>query len=53
MIDASVEQTLYKHNPSGKRVRISINLVQNQNPIEINIIAEDLPEEIFIWCDAN
>jgi signal transduction histidine kinase len=50
---STVEQTLYKDNPNGKRISISINLVQNQNPTDINIIAEDLLEEIFINLFSN
>ncbi|MGB8938357.1 MAG: HAMP domain-containing sensor histidine kinase, partial [Candidatus Nitrosopolaris sp.] len=50
---STVEQTLYENNPNGKRIRISINLVQNQNRTDINIIAEDLLEEIFINLFSN
>jgi two-component sensor histidine kinase len=50
---STVEQTLYKDNPNGKRISISINLVQNQNPTDINLIAEDLLEEIFINLFSN
>jgi signal transduction histidine kinase len=50
---STVEQTLYENNPNGKRIRISINLVQNQIRTDINIIAEDLLEEIFINLFSN
>lgn len=39
---STVEQTLYENKNNGKTIRISINLVQNQNRTDINIIAEDL-----------
>jgi two-component sensor histidine kinase len=50
---STLEQILYKDNPNSKRIRISINLVQNQNRTDINIIAEDLLEEIFINLFSN
>jgi len=48
----TVEQSLYKDNPNDKRISISINLV-HQNPADLNIIAEDLLEEIFINLISN
>ena len=48
----TVEQSLYKDNPNDKRISISINLV-HQNPADLNIIAEDLLEEIFINLFSN
>lgn len=50
---STVEQTSYGNNPNGKRIRISINLVQGHHPSVINIIAEDLLEEIFINLFSN
>jgi signal transduction histidine kinase len=50
---STVKQTLYENNPNGKRIRISIKLLQNQNRTDINIIAEDLLEEIFINLFSN
>jgi two-component sensor histidine kinase len=49
---STVEQTLNNNNPYGKRIRISINLVYG-HPTDINIIAEDLLEEIFINLFSN
>lgn len=49
-----VEQTLNDNNPQGKRNRFSLNVVDGQNnPTEINVIAEDLVEEIFINLFSN
>ena len=50
---STVEQTLYENSPYGKRIRISINLVCGHHPTDINIIAEDLLEEIFINLFSN
>jgi Histidine kinase-, DNA gyrase B-, and HSP90-like ATPase len=50
---STVQQSLYKDNHNGKRIRISINLVQNKVRNDINIIAEDLLEEIFINLFSN
>src|ERR671932_187404 len=49
----TVEQTLYENNPHGKRIRVSINLACGYHPADINIIAEDLLEEIFINLFSN
>lgn len=48
-----IEQTLYDNNPHGKRIRISVNVAYGHNPTDINIIAEDLLEEIFINMFSN
>jgi signal transduction histidine kinase len=50
---STVKQTLYQKNPNGKRIRISLNQVQDYTPTEMNIIAEDLLEEIFINLFSN
>jgi signal transduction histidine kinase len=50
---STVEQTFYENNPYRKRIRISINLVYRHHPTDINIIAEDLLEEIFINLFSN
>src|SRR5919197_896827 len=50
---STVEQTLHNNNPHGKRIRISVNLVQGHHPMDINIIAEDLLEQIFINLFSN
>ena len=50
---STIEQTLHNNNPHGKRIRISINLVQGHHPMDINIIAEDLLEQIFINLFSN
>ena len=50
----TLQQTLYANNPQGKRIKFSLNIVDNHNsPTEINVIAEDLLEEIFINLFAN
>ena len=42
------------NNPQGKRIRFSLNIVHDQNdPMSINIMAEDLLEEIFINLFSN
>jgi len=50
---STVEQTLYENNPQGKRIRTSINLACGHHTTDINIIAEDLLEEIFINLFSN
>jgi signal transduction histidine kinase len=50
---STVEQTLYENNPQGKKIRVSINLACSHHPADINIIAEDLLEEIFINLFSN
>ena len=50
---STIEQTLHNNNPHGKRIRISIDLVQGHHPMDINIIAEDLFEQIFINLFSN
>lgn len=50
----TVDQTLYHNNPQGKRIRFSMEVVDSQhNPTDINVIAEDLLEEIFINLFSN
>ena len=50
----TLEQTLYNNNPQGKRIRFSLNVVDDHtNSTEINIIAEDLLEEIFVNLFSN
>ena len=42
------------NNPQGKRIRFSLNVVDEHNdPTNINIIAEDLVEEIFVNLFSN
>lgn len=50
---STIEQTLYENNPQGKTIRISTNLVQGLHPSDINVIAEDLLDEIFINLFSN
>jgi len=51
---STLQQTLYNNNPQGKRIRFSLNIVNDHdNPTEINIIAEDLLEEIFVNLFSN
>lgn len=49
----TVEQTLYDNNPQGKRIRFSVRVVEGHHPTDINVIAEDLLEEIFINLFSN
>ena len=50
----TLEQTLYDNNPQGKRIRFSLNVVDDHNnPTDINVIAEDLLEEIFVNLFSN
>jgi signal transduction histidine kinase len=50
----TLEQTLYDNNPQGKRIRFSLNVVDDHNnPTGINVIAEDLLEEIFVNLFSN
>jgi nitrogen-specific signal transduction histidine kinase len=49
----TVEQTLYYNNPQGKRIRFSVRVVEDHHPTDINVIAEDLLEEIFINLFSN
>jgi signal transduction histidine kinase len=50
----TVEKTLCDNNPQGKRIRFSINVAEGyRNPTDINIIAEDLLEEIFVNLFSN
>lgn len=46
----TLEQTLTNNNPQGKRIRFSLNVVDEY---KINIIAEDLVEEIFVNLFSN
>jgi signal transduction histidine kinase len=50
----TLQQTLYDNNPQGKRISFSLNIVDNHySPTDINVIAEDLLEEIFINLFSN
>jgi signal transduction histidine kinase len=50
----TLEQTLYNNNPQGKRIRFFLNVVDDHNNSnDINIIAEDLLEEIFVNLFSN
>ena len=50
----TVEQTLYGNNPQGKRIRFSLNVVDTHHyATDINVIAEDLLEEIFVNLFSN
>jgi len=50
----TIEKTLCDNNPQGKRIRFSINVAEGyRNPTDINIIAEDLLEEIFVNLFSN
>jgi two-component sensor histidine kinase len=50
----ALEQSLYNHNPQGKRITFSLNIIDNQNDnADINITAEDLLEEIFVNLFSN
>ncbi|MGC1133269.1 MAG: HAMP domain-containing sensor histidine kinase, partial [Nitrososphaeraceae archaeon] len=48
---STVERTLYNNNPHGKKITLSI--VQDGDPVNINITAEDLLDEIFINLFSN
>jgi two-component sensor histidine kinase len=50
---STVEQTLHNNNPHRKSIRISVNLEHGLKPAEINVIAEDLIEEVFINLFSN
>jgi signal transduction histidine kinase len=50
---STVEQTLYDKNPYGKRIKMSMNLVNGHHPADMNIVAEDLLEQIFINLFSN
>ena len=50
----TLEQTLYDNNPQGKRIKFSLNVVDDHNShTDINVIAEDLLEEIFVNLFSN
>ncbi len=50
----TLEQTLTNNNPNGKRIRFSLNIAdEHVNLTNINIIAEDLVEEIFVNLFSN
>jgi signal transduction histidine kinase len=50
----TLEQTLYDNNPQGKRINLSLNVVDDHNShTAINVIAEDLLEEIFVNLFSN
>jgi signal transduction histidine kinase len=49
----TVDQTLYDNNPQGKRIRFSIKVVNGYCTSDINVIAEDLLEEIFVNLFSN
>lgn len=48
---STVERTLYNNNPHGKKITLSI--VHDGDPMNINIMAEDLLDEIFINLFSN
>ena len=48
---STVERTLYNNNPHGKK--ITLNIVHDGDPVNINIMAEDLLDEIFINLFSN
>ncbi len=48
---STVERTLYNNNPHGKKITLSI--VHDGDPVNINIMAEDLLDEIFINLFSN
>ncbi len=48
---STIERTLYDNNPHGKI--ISLNLMHDGYPPDINIMAEDLLDEIFINLFSN
>ncbi len=50
---STVEQTLYHNNPQGKRIKFSTKVVGDHDTTDINVIAEDLFEEIFINLFSN
>ncbi len=51
---ATVEQTLNDNNPQGKRIRFSLNVADiHLHVTDINIVAEDLVEEIFVNLFSN
>src|SRR5829696_8611181 len=47
---STVKQTLYDNNPHGKKISISMT---HGHPMDINIMAEDLIDEIFINLFSN
>lgn len=50
----TLEQTLYDNNPQGKRIRFSLSVIDDHiDPKNINIIAEELLEEIFVNLFSN
>jgi signal transduction histidine kinase len=56
----TIEQTLNDNNPQGKKIRFSLNVANSQNNnnnnnlhIDLNVIAEDLLEEIFVNLFSN
>ena len=49
----TVEQTLYDNNPKGKKIKFSVRVIDAHHPTNINVIAEDLLEEIFINLFSN
>ena len=50
----TLEQTLTDNNPQGKRIRLSLNVVDElKDTTNITIIAEDLVEEIFVNLFSN
>ena len=48
---STVERTLYNNNPHGKKITLSI--VHDGDPVNINMMAEDLLDEIFINLFSN
>jgi signal transduction histidine kinase len=48
---STVERTLYDNNPHGKK--ISLSMAHGGHPLDMNIMAEDLLDEIFINLFSN
>ncbi len=49
-----MEQTLCNNNPQAKRIRFYLNVVDDHyDSTDINVIAEDLLEEIFVNLFSN
>ncbi|HJR47347.1 MAG TPA: HAMP domain-containing sensor histidine kinase, partial [Nitrososphaeraceae archaeon] len=52
--NTTLEQKLTNNNPHGKRIKFSLNVADEHNTLtNINIIAEDLVEEIFVNLFSN
>lgn len=48
---STVERTLYDNNPQGKKIFLS--MTHGSHPLDLNIMAEDLLDEIFINLFSN